>query len=229
MHKIIFFFLLFLSMTACGKPILDKNELQDEIRQTHVRVLSYSDARRELFGKLHYNDGIVTDVYCEQNYNESHGVGQGRIPDAKFLNCEHTWPQSKFNGFEAEAMKTDLHHLFPTESKSNSTRSNHPFGKVNSGPNVCGKSIVGKIVETNTIGFEPPDRHKGNVARAMFYFSTRYNLPIDPIQEKYLRQWHKIDPVDVFELYRNNQIKLIQGNENPFIVNPNYVDSIKDF
>jgi deoxyribonuclease-1 len=229
MHYIVFILMIFLSFAACGKPIVDKTELQNEIRVTHSRVLDYAEARAYLFGKLHYNNGIVTDVYCEQNYDARHGVGPGKIPDPKFLNCEHTWPQSMFFGPEAASMKTDLHHLFPSNSNSNSTRSNHPFGEVSNGPNVCNISSIGKIVNTNLTGFEPPQRHKGNVARAIFYFSTRYAMPLDPVQEHYLRQWHKQDPIDQEEVNRNLMIQQIQGNLNPFIIHPEYVETIKDF
>ncbi|MFN8576296.1 MAG: endonuclease [Candidatus Sericytochromatia bacterium] len=42
------------------------------------------------------------------------------------INCEHTWPQSFFN--KEGAMRSDLHHLFPTLSTPNSKRGSFPFG-----------------------------------------------------------------------------------------------------
>jgi hypothetical protein len=226
MTKLIYVLLLLLSFAACGKPI--KDVTHDQLTQTHTRpVADYETARVILFGELHYNNGVITDVYCEEQYDAKHGVGKGRIPDPKFLNCEHTWPQSKFVGSEAGTMKTDLHHLYPSNSKSNSTRSNNPFGLPDRNKLVCGTSYIGKV--NGVISFEPPDSHKGNVARAMFYFSTRYNLPIDPAQESVLRQWNVLDPVDQFEIKRNKRITEIQGNSNLFIENPSLVDSIRDF
>ena len=79
------------------------------------------------------------------------------------------------------------------------------------------------------MGFEPPDSHKGNVARAMFYFSMRYNMRIDPVQEKFLKKWNKLDPIDAAERLRNRRIKDIQGNSNPFIDDPFLADRISDF
>ena len=38
--------------------------------------------------------------------------------------------------------------------------------------------------------------------------------------------WHNQDPVDYYEIYRNEQIQQIQGNYNPFIDNPWLVDFI---
>ncbi|RYZ68005.1 MAG: nuclease, partial [Proteobacteria bacterium] len=77
--------------------------------------------------------------------------------------------------------------------------------------------------------FEPPDAHKGNVARALFYFSVRYNIKIDPIEENFLKAWNKADPVDQEESGRNEAIMKIQGNRNPFVDFPELADSIGDF
>lgn len=223
-----FLFVLIFSITACGKPLTYKENLHIQVSGTHSRILSYTEARKYLFGQLHYNNGVVTDVYCGQDHKANEGVGQGRIPDPKFLNCEHTWPQSKFKGQpEQETMTSDLHHLYPATSSSNSTRSNHPFGIIASSFNVCGKSKLGTF--NGHTAFEPREEHKGNVARSMFYFSTRYKMPIDPAQEGVLRQWHKADIVDAFEQSRNSAIEKIQGNRNPFIDHPEMVDTIKDF
>jgi len=39
-------------------------------------------------------------------------------------------------------------------------------------------------------------------------------------------EWHFEDPVDDFEINRNNVIYDVQGNRNPFIDNPNFVYNI---
>lgn len=223
-----FFLVIFFSLCACGKPI---NDFEDETIQTHSEpILDYFTARKYLFGKLHYNNGIITDVYCEENWDYRHGVGKDKIPNPEFLNCEHTWPQSKFRNHPEELLiKSDLHHLFPVTKESNSSRSNHPFGYVKTGETVCGTSKKGLIKSSKLVGFEPTNSHKGNAARAMFYISIRYKMPIDQAQELALREWHKLDPVDSFEKSRNLAIKKIQGNTNPFIDNPLLVDVVQDF
>ncbi len=225
MRYVVFFCLLLFSLIACGKPIVDHELEPIKVEQ----VDPYRTARLNLFGKLHYDNGIITDVYCEEDYGAVDNVCPTCIPNPQVLNCEHTFPQSKFKGQSQEAtMKVDLHHLYPVTSFANSARSNHPFGEVD-GQIVCGTAKKGKIKGTNIVGFEPPNSHKGNVARAMFYFSTRYNMPLDPIQESYFRKWNKLDPVDAAERLRNRRISDIQGWTNPFIDNPNLVDSIRDF
>lgn len=196
------------------------------------KSLDYSTARKYLFGSIHLDaSNSINEVYCDKRVTR--GVGPMRIPSATVVNCEHTWPQSKFTSqFSKETQKGDLHHLFPTDPVANSTRSNHPFADVN-GDEVqnCTGSYIGHAQNDGSgdTFFEPPAHHKGNVARALFYFSVRYKLSISPVQEAYLRQWNESDPVDADEMERNNQIEKIQGNRNPFIDFPQLVKAISDF
>ena len=77
--------------------------------------------------------------------------------------------------------------------------------------------------------FEPPQQHKGNVARALFYFSTKYKLAIDPNEEAVLRKWASEDPVDVEEMHRNDEIEKAQHSRNPFIDFSELINNISDF
>jgi endonuclease I len=85
------------------------------------------------------------------------------------MNVEHTWPQSEgANGFA----KSDLHHLFAASSTTNSIRSSLPFCNVVEIKWEADQSKRG----LNSFGehcFEPPAKHKGNVARALFYFAIK--------------------------------------------------------
>lgn len=127
-------------------------------------------------------------------------------------------------------------------------RSNYPLGNV----------ITDKVKYTSTNGcmlglcdndvytgycFEPPDLYKGDFARSYFYISTAYADEFDccdtdgvngsyikPWMEAILRDWHELDPVDSYELSRNDVIfSLYQGNRNPFIDYPELVSQISDF
>ncbi len=205
--------------------------------------LGYDGARVVLMGVMgliDHGDGTyaVHDVYCDEDkvtadFGGSGGPGPNKIPDGNILNTEHTWPQSRFGGGNNKGMqKADLHHLFPTDNKLNSIRGNNPFGEVISTakPLKCpasrsGKSIDGRSGEV----FEPPRNHRGNVARALFYFSTRYNMQIDAEQEVVLRKWSKEDIVDENEIQRNDDVQKIQGNRNPFVDYPELVDKISNF
>lgn len=195
-------------------------------------AVGYSRARIVMFGELDMKKDskgtFVTEVYCRQNvyFKDPQQIsGMSNI-----VNIEHTWPQSKFNPqFNTELQKSDMHHLYPSNSKANSTRANHIFGEASGDANgqLCDASHIdgnqGRFV------FMPPSEHQGNVARALFYFSTRYNLPITQGEERVLRQWHEADPVDEAEVERNNLIAKHQFNRNPFVDFPELVDRIQDF
>lgn len=213
-----------------------KEELHQQTSSQH-RSYSYKEARRKLFNELHLEKDsrgyFVKGVYCLNNNYPFNGEHPGnRLPDASIINTEHTWPQSKFSSrFSKETQKTDLHHLFPTESRINSDRGNYPFAEVTRERNVhCPESQSGSPTSgENGTYFEPPQNHQGNVARAMFYFSVRYNIEIDPVQEFFLRKWHEEDPVDAAERVRNEKIATLQKNRNPFIDDPSLVRQISDF
>lgn len=199
------------------------------------RDISYRQARRYLFGELHLKKDdrgyFVADKYCREQVGEYDGVGPGQIPNHTVMNCEHTWPQSKFNRRHSRGLqKTDLHHLYPVYSRANSSRGNLPFGEVSQDRNsICQASRRGPAYNTGATSYEPPDEHKGNVARAVFYFAVRYRLDISQGEEEYLRRWHQLDPVDEAELARNQRIYEIQGNRNPFIDDADLISYIKDF
>lgn len=91
--------------------------------------------------------------------------------------------------------------------------------------------------------FEIADMYKGDFARSYFYLSTAYMdvwtccddvavnaWDIKPWMEREMREWHELDPVDSYEVARNNLIYSdYQHNRNPFIDYPELVDQINDF
>jgi deoxyribonuclease-1 len=196
------------------------------------RDQTYTEARKIMFGNLFLETlgagkYTVKEVYCNIVIDETKGVGPNKIPSGNFINCEHTWPQSKFSkDFSTELQKSDLHHLFPSDMRANSTRSNNPFANVDGQAthSQCQDSKIGFALDNPSIrSFEPPTEHKGNVARAIYYFSTRYKISIDATQAKYLKIWNEEDPVDKEELERNESIMKLQGNRNPFIDYPELI------
>ncbi|UYL09434.1 endonuclease [Bdellovibrio sp. SKB1291214] len=206
----------------------------------HV-VLGYDGARTWMMGTYYITkvDGqyAIPDMYCAKYRTASEFSGNGapapgRYPDGNILNTEHTWPQSRFsNEFNKNMQKSDLHHLYPTDNEMNSTRGNYEFGEVvqDAKKLKCPVSRFGKPAGGGNDVFEPPTAHKGNVARALFYFATNYGMHISPRQEAFLRKWHKEDPVDQEEMNRNVEIFKVQGNRNPFIDHPELVDRINKF
>lgn len=227
-------FFSLVSFTFASDSETLKADLYKLVSKNH-KALGYNPAKKYLFGQLHLEKNaqgyFIRDLYCDINYTA--GAGPMAVPDQSKINCEHTWPQSKFTGaFPTELQKSDLHHLFPTDSKANSTRGNFDFADVTVNQNLhnCEASRSGpSVVSGGRTYFEPPTSHKGNVARALFYFSVRYKMPIEDTQEEFLRRWSDLDPVDDAERTRNAAIEKLQGNRNVFIDHPEYIDAISNF
>ena len=238
MTKLISFLFVIFSTSLIAATDADlKMELFKRASQGH-KSFSYKEARVIMFNEIYLEQDkqgyYIQDVYCEDRLYPFGGQNpSGRIPDPRHLNTEHTWPQSKFSSrFNEGTQKTDLHHLYPTASIINSQRSNLPFAEVNDKQDnmFCDESDIGNALSTGKgTYFEPADSHKGNIARSLFYFSIRYQMPIDPVQEEYLRIWHKEDPIDAKEHARHELIAKHQKNRNPFIDEPELVDQIQDF
>jgi len=159
--------------------------------------------------------------------------------DAKSWHREHVWPNSRLGiPRVAESSKnqgSDLHNLRAITPSVNSSRSNRYFA-------------YGEGTHHTTVlnGYYPGDEHKGDVARILFYMAIMYDFLILTDDEDILKDssnaylmegakmgrlslllaWHKDDPVDEFEIYRNHTIYQAQGNRNPFIDKPEYVHLI---
>ena len=182
--------------------------------------LGYTEARQVMFSQIDNHDGQVECVYTGFTMTTS------TIPDPGIMNTEHTWAQSW--GADTWPARTDLHHLFPTTNSSNSIRGSLEFGDViypdwQYGGSKRGMDAQGKQV------FEPRDEQKGDTARAVFYFSVRYQMDIPDKMEQDLKNWNHSDPPDQKEKERNNAIDAIQHNRNPFVDHPELVDRIADF
>ena len=89
-------------------------------------------------------------------------------------------------------------------------------------------SITGHDASGNPV-FEPRDQHKGDVARALFYYAVIYRQDIPSYEEDVLRRWHDDDPVNDAERRRNQSIFNVQGSRNPFVDFPSLVDRVDDF
>jgi deoxyribonuclease-1 len=184
------------------------------------RALSYDQARQQIFTFVDNHDGWVECVYTGEKVQTS------GIPDIDIMNIEHTWCQSW--GANTLPAKSDLNHLFPVAAAANSARSNYPFGKVELVSWESGGSKLGLDGWGNTV-FEPRDVHKGDAARAIFYFSIRYAMGVDDRMEETLRKWNWQDPPDAKEIERADKIESIQERRNPLVDCPRLVDWISNF
>lgn len=211
--------------------------LWDEALKTAIKTytstgyvsLGYDAGRDNMFAtvdKYSTNDTIE----CVYTGTKVRAVNRTQAQSLGF-NTEHTFPQSFFS--ENEPMRSDIYHLYPTLEAPNSCRSNYDFNKVftvtsascNVGGSKLGTDSTGATV------YEPRDKHKGNVARSLFYFCVKYNSVspggyMDTKQENRLRLWNYQDTVDANEILRNNRIAAIQHVRNPFIDHPELIDRI---
>lgn len=189
-------------------------------------------------------DGKVWDMYSDVT---DFTFGTDKCGNYKnegdCYNREHSVPKSWFN--DASPMYSDAWHIYPTDGKINSYRSNNPFGEVGSDASSSknGFSKWGKCVTPGYSGtvFEPNDEYKGDFARTYFYFATRYQNRINnwggifvssyphivQWQLDMLLRWNEMDPVSQKEIDRNEAVYASkQGNRNPFIDYPELVDLI---
>ena len=203
------------------------------VRTGHVDR-GYSQARDELFGEVADLDGDdrIEDLFT--------GESRGPITDRKNgydkgFNTEHTWPQSK--GATGIA-QSDLHHLHPADNITNERRGHLPYGDVVTADWSVGEGVRQAkrgVDELGTEVFEPRQDVKGDIARGLLYFYTRYSQsrPSDFTLENFrhelptLLRWHKADPVTDAERARNDAVQKVQGNRNPFVDHPEFVDAVK--
>ncbi|MCR4562984.1 MAG: endonuclease [Bacilli bacterium] len=194
-------------------------------------------------------DGKIIDIYSSYHWNPTsdHQGCPGKSNYSKegdLFNREHLIPQSIFN--ESRPMKSDLHHLYPTDGYVNNQRSNYPHAEVSSAKYVSTNGT--KVGSCSTSGYsgnvcEPIDEYKGDVARTYFYFVTRYESRLTSWGNfgafskdtypsltswaiKLYMKWAEEDPVSPKEVKRNEEIYKIQKNRNPYIDHPEYVNYI---
>ncbi|MAX65296.1 MAG: endonuclease [Bacteriovoracaceae bacterium] len=197
-------------------------------------------------------DHSLIDIYSENpfgadDYNYTHfnqRCGE-YSQEGQCFNREHIFPQSSFN--KDYPMKSDIFHVYPTDGFVNGRRGELPFGEVQK---IHWQSKNGSKIGTGVNGdfrgrvFEPIDEFKGDIARSLFYFATRYEDQIKNFEHKMLDgsrkrvykkwvidvllRWHKNDPVSSYERRRNNAGEKFQGNRNPFIDHPEWVELIWD-
>lgn len=143
-------------------------------------------------------------------------------------NREHVWAKSLFLGGNADpnnngrGIGADMHNLRAADTNVNSSRGNNKF--------------INQVYVQTTYGFGnfssmwyPGDHHRGDVARILFYMDIRWGNLTDLTMIGDLNTliaWHEADPVDEFEIHRNNVIFNYQKNRNPFIDYPELVEMI---
>ena len=201
-----------------------KSTLKTLMTSTHSKTTSYSDCKNYSDNTDCENeDGRVLLLYTSYSATMSDWVSGDHG-----WNREHVWPQS-LGGGDTSGGGADLHHIRPDDQKTNGTRGNKKFGEVSGGSQAYGSSTVNGMSGGTYTGnyFEPHDNVKGDVARICLYVLIRWGSAwgAESITEVFqsvdvLLEWCEMDPVDTWEMGRNEVVQKIQGNRNVFIDYP---------
>lgn len=223
-----------------GKTNAELKSTLRDIIYNHTQVSSYSDLPK-YFQK--------TDVYPESNrWWDMYSDIVLYAPNFSGLNREHAFPKSWWGGSSSTPAYVDLYHLYPSEMKANSAKSNWPLGEVSNASTFDNGVVrVGTPVSGQGGGstrvFEPNEEYKGDFARTYFYMVTCYsNLTWASQYSWMLRQgsyptlqdwaitmllrWNEEDPVSEKERNRQEEVYKVQGNRNPFIDRPELAEYI---
>ena len=250
-YYIIFLFLIFYPIKAQDYYETTLNLYGNELRaQLHQLIknhnsIDYSSciAALKQTDQAPNNPEQVQLVYKNSSIDEDNFAYDINNPaHLDYWNREHVWPKSLGdfgpNGvFENSPAHSDLHNLKPADMSINSDRSNKCFD------NGGFQHTEATECYYSEFSWEAPDNVKGDIARILFYMDIRYegddnepNLSLTEDLNTFpnpqigklstLLEWHIEDPVDAFEINRNNIIFDWQNNRNPFIDHPEYVNMI---
>ncbi len=165
------------------------------------------------------------------------------------MNREHVWPKANAS-YSQLGGGADLHHLRPSIDTVNKAKSDYTFGDIDD--NAYGRTtslingqLVLEILKSKNL-VEVRDNIKGDIARILLYVYCRWGQPnlysnvtgsklpaldeddsvnngVRAIEDlDTLLRWCREDPVDQWEMGRNDQSENIQGNRNVFIDYPEF-------
>ena len=220
--------------------------LHEEIKDPDT--VEYKKLRADYTGIDYRPDGTVWDMYTSCAFaSNGYCYTVDVTEECECYNREHMLPQSWWGNVNTERMRTDLHHVIPTDAATNEKRSNNPYGEVSGTPDWSNSlgSKVGRGTYNTTV-FEPIDEYKGDIARAYFYMVTCYSdkdftvhwkgqkvftyangkAGLTPTAKSLFLKWHRNDPVSEKEINRNNGVNRLQHNRNPYIDMPDLVEYI---
>jgi len=190
--------------------------LQDLMVENHEKQTSYGDTRA-LYAYTDCQNSDITDLTCfYTNASLDPQWDQGAT-----WNREHTWPKSKTpegdnvnNNTTGE--RADIIMLRPTASSVNSSRGNKAYGSATTADYYFPNHDANGQVDV-----------RGDVARILLYVYVRWGdtgfmWGADGVIESMdvLLQWLEEDPVDTWELGRNDSVESITGTRNVFVDYP---------
>ena len=228
------------SKTASSYDATQNNPLYDALYElmSTTQTASYS------YNSLS-TDFAYTDSVAGAESGEMSDIWGGRLDtwNGTYFNREHVWPKSRASFYQING-GADRHHLRPASAVINQqAHGNLPYGNTTNG--TAYKDELGNPGGwSDGVYYEPNDNVKGDVARILLYVYVRWQQPnlysdvttanLPPLDSDddannglkvvqsldVLLQWCKDDPVDTWEMGRNDAAEKIQGNRNVFIDYP---------
>ena len=190
-------------------------------------------------------DFAYTDSVAGASEGEMSDIWGGRLDkwNGSYFNREHVWPKSRASFYQING-GADRHHLRPASAYINkNVHYHHPYGNTTNGTAYYDE-LGNPGGWSDGTYYEPNDNVKGDVARILLYVYVRWqqpNLYSDVVSDNLpefdkddnenkgtkviqsldvLLQWCEDDPVDTWEMGRNDAAEKIQGNRNVFIDYP---------
>lgn len=231
-----------------GNTLNSYSSLYSQYAETDVKAREVGSGSSTVIWDIYSDNPTGTDPY---NYNPITQQCGSYSSEGSCYNREHTFPQSWFTTGTANGPGTDYIQVLPTDGFVNGKRSNYLYGEVGTASYT---SLNGSKLGTSSVAgvsgtvFEPINAYKGDVARIFLYMVTRYqddvtnwaNLSSNgapalaantfpSVNINYLKlmiKWHNQDPVSQKEIDRNNGAYAYQGNRNPFVDRPEFVNSV---
>ena len=185
-------------------------ELQDLMVSNHDHITSYDETRYQYC----YTDcqggnvtGPISSFYSGREIGPDWDGGST-------WNREHCWPRSKCINQSKKEDSADIMTLRPTSKQENSSRGNTAYGE------------SGSFFDPNDDSNGQYNVH-GDVARLVLYNyvrwgNTSYMWGSSGVMEsqEVLFKWMEEDPVDTWELGRNDAVESITGTRNVFVDYP---------
>lgn len=213
---------------------------------------SYNDLWNAYKSVYVKSNGKMKDYYSSaSNFTPGTDQAGNYSQEGDVYNREHSIPKSWWGGAETN-QGADIFIVIPTDGFVNNKRSNYPLGMVKSAT-YTSSGDFSKLGSADTsygysgTVFEPDDSVKGDLARITFYAIARYsaaygwtsgegsstfsgsastNFGLTPYAVKLFTYWNNLDKPDDWERSINDKGSKFQGNRNPFIDHPEYVNTL---
>ena len=181
------------------------SELKELMESTHT-FYTYYDGNQNVRKYYKYTDCVSSDTSKVALLYRG-GLETSNWNSGNIWNQEHMWPKSKLSN---DKQIGDIMQLRPANPSENSSRGNTAYG------------VSSKY-------YNPGPSVRGDCARLALYMYVRWGVTnkmwgnggvIESVDV--LLDWMEEDPVDTWEMGRNDAVQSITGNRNVFVDYPEF-------